>query len=416
MLQRVYSQFLGKLFGRRSCQDQAPTTEARDAGEKAADKKKTAWSPAETEIEKAGCLPPQTCCYSYQRRTGEARCGAHVFEGVFGLEHEPVKSVKMKAKQGPRCSGGSPIRTKPLNPTHNVKRGDSSCFCHYDRQNSFILKEATHKARKNPKYDLHLSSSSVTTRSSKYSLNSQRKTTRCSSVVFLVGVRLQSVANQPKHLTWCISNRTNQMSLMLSRETTWQVPFFDCKNAKKCNSLKQPPKIPRTCSFQAEPQVGVNFQVGDGFGVVLGFRAKLLNCRQRARAERWFSETTRCLEVWLRILGSGIAFWAVFMSFYFQYLLKFVCGIIFNVQTKQKRKKRFQTQTKSLSSCFTSKLVSIFWNNPKFAHTKIVQSCTVLFWLSLKFLLKVFSRVCWFFHIAFFKKVVCFLVSLASCN
>ena len=224
------------------------------------------------------------------------------------------------------------------------------------------------------------------------------------------------VANQPKHLIWCISNRTNQMSLMLSRETTWQVPFFDCKNAKKCNSLKQPPKIPRTCSFQAEPQVGVNFQVGDGFGVVLGFRAKLLNCRQRARAERWFSETTRCLEVWLRILGSGIAFWAVFMSFYFQYLLKFVCGIIFNVQTKQKRKKRFQTQTKSLSSCFTSKLVSIFWNNPKFANTKIVQSCTVLFWLSLKFLLKVFSRFCWFFHIAFFKKVVCFLVSLAFCN
>ena len=111
---------------------------------------------------------------------------------MFGLEHEPVTSVKMKAKQGPGCSGGSPIRTKPLNPTHNVKRGDSSCFCHYDRQNSFILKEATHKARKNPKYDLHLSSSSVTTRSSKYSLNSQRKTTRCSSVVFLVGVRLQS--------------------------------------------------------------------------------------------------------------------------------------------------------------------------------------------------------------------------------
>ena len=127
-----------------------------------------------------------------QCHTGEARCGAHVFEGVFGLEHEPVTSVKMKAKQGPGCSGGSPIRTKPLNPTHNVKRGDSSCFCHYDRQNSFILKEAMHKARKNPKYDLHLSSSSVTTRSSKYSLNSQRKTTRCSSVVFLVGVRLQS--------------------------------------------------------------------------------------------------------------------------------------------------------------------------------------------------------------------------------
>ena len=30
--------------------------------------------------------------------TGEARCGAHVFEGVFGLEHEPVKSVKMKVE------------------------------------------------------------------------------------------------------------------------------------------------------------------------------------------------------------------------------------------------------------------------------------------------------------------------------
>ena len=34
----------------------------------------------------------------FDAATGEAPCGAHVFEGFLGLEDEPVKSVKMKVE------------------------------------------------------------------------------------------------------------------------------------------------------------------------------------------------------------------------------------------------------------------------------------------------------------------------------
>ena len=47
------------------------------------------------------------------------------------------------------------------------------------------------------------------------------------------------------------------------------------------------------------------------------------------------SEVTRCLEVWLRVLESGFAFWAAFKSFFVHILQKLVCSMIFNVQTKQ---------------------------------------------------------------------------------
>ena len=47
------------------------------------------------------------------------------------------------------------------------------------------------------------------------------------------------------------------------------------------------------------------------------------------------SEATRCLEVWLRVLESGFAFWAAFKSFFVHILQKLVCSMIFNVQTKQ---------------------------------------------------------------------------------
>ena len=73
------------------------------------------------------------------------------------------------------------------------------------------------------------------------------------------------------------------------------------------------------------------------------------------------SEATRCLEVWLRVLESGFAFWAAFKSFFCPYFAEI--GLQHDFQRPNKTKlQRFQTQTKSLPSCFTSKLVSIFWN------------------------------------------------------
>jgi len=123
----------------------------------------------------------------------------HTFsKGFSALNMSPSNLSKEGRNKVPVNSGGSPIRTKPLNPTHNVKRGDSSCFRDNDRQNSFILKGAMHKARKNPKYhqntppaiDVLLCRKTQPDPAS--TLNSQQKTTRCSCVVFLVGVRLQS--------------------------------------------------------------------------------------------------------------------------------------------------------------------------------------------------------------------------------
>ena len=72
----------------------------------------------------------------------------HTFsKGFSALNMSPSNLSKRRSKQGPGCSRGSPIRTKPLNPTHNVKRGDSGCFCD-DRQNSCILKEQCTKHAK----------------------------------------------------------------------------------------------------------------------------------------------------------------------------------------------------------------------------------------------------------------------------
>ena len=45
-------------------------------------------------------------------------CGAHVFEGFFGLEHEPVKSVKMH-DFNPKCEDAS--RRKLQNEQQNVE-------------------------------------------------------------------------------------------------------------------------------------------------------------------------------------------------------------------------------------------------------------------------------------------------------
>ena len=47
-----------------------------------------------------------------------------LFERVFGLEHEPVKSVKIKVE----TSSGLAHPHKTANPTHNVKRGILAAF------------------------------------------------------------------------------------------------------------------------------------------------------------------------------------------------------------------------------------------------------------------------------------------------
>ena len=43
-------------------------------------------------------VPPLSKQGSLERITGEAPCGAHVFEGFFGLENGPVKSDKSQEK------------------------------------------------------------------------------------------------------------------------------------------------------------------------------------------------------------------------------------------------------------------------------------------------------------------------------
>ena len=68
------------------------------------------------------------CRKRYSRNWG-GPCGAHVFEGFFGLEHEPVKSVKMH----------------DFNPKCEDALGESS------KTNSRTLKTAGEAQR----YDLH---------------------------------------------------------------------------------------------------------------------------------------------------------------------------------------------------------------------------------------------------------------------